>query len=51
MKILSKIYQQKPDCQRESIEIVISEHGKPSSDSTESKVITTMKSGFYFTIT
>ena len=50
MKILTKIYQQNLDCQTESIEICIFEHGTFSSDSFENKVITTMKGGFYFTI-
>ena len=50
MKILTKIYQQNLNCRTELIEIGISEHGKLSSDSIEKKVITTKKSGFYFTI-
>ena len=50
MKILTKIYQQNFDCQKESIKICISEHGTFSSDSIENKVITTMKGGLYFTM-
>ena len=50
MKILTKIYQQNFGCQTESIKICISEHGTFSSDSIETKVITTMKGGFYFTM-
>ena len=49
MKILIKIYQYNLDCWAESIEIGISEHGTLSSDSIKNKVITTKKSGFYFT--
>ena len=47
MKILTKIYQQNLDCQTESREIGISEHGTFCFDSIENKVITTMKGGFY----
>ena len=47
MKFLTKIYQQKPDCQTELAEVGISKHGIFSSDSIGNKVITTMKGGFY----
>ena len=51
VKILTKIYQQNLNCQKESKEIIgISEHGLFSSDSIEKEVIKIEKSGFYFTI-
>ena len=50
MKTLTKIYQWNVDCRTEWIEIGISEYEGLTSDSIEKKVITTKKSGFYFTI-
>ena len=47
MKVLTNVFQQNLDCQTESIEIEISEHGQFSSDSMKNEVITTMKGGFY----